>query len=56
MVNEKLKIFSDYGQGGRYLVLAGNGRIEDLTEWRLKQIRLQLDHSEREKLDRYSGN
>ncbi|MEM5812468.1 MAG: hypothetical protein QW286_02000 [Candidatus Aenigmatarchaeota archaeon] len=54
-VNESYKIFADWGQGWKYLVLAGKGKIKDLAYEDILEIKKLLEPEERKKLENYIG-
>lgn len=54
-VDESYKIFADWGQGWKYLVLVGKGKIKDITSEDIPEIKKILEPEERKKLENYIG-
>jgi hypothetical protein len=52
-VNKTYGIFSDWNQGWKYLVLAGNGKMVDIPSGEILTIKKLLEPAEKEKLDAY---
>lgn len=52
-VNETYGIFSDWSQGWKYFVLAGNGEMHDIPSGETITIKKLLEPAEKEKLDAY---
>ena len=52
-VDENYGIFSDWSEGGKYLVLVGKGNLHDIPSWEIDSIKKQLEPAEREKLENY---
>lgn len=52
-IDENYGIFSDWNQGGKYLVLAGNGEMRDIPSGEIAVIKERLNPTERKKLDDY---